>query len=165
MKLVAPKITSVEVVAAQPTDAENVMIAHLNEASDRSLPNVAYVVKIRLDKKPPPTSMAWALYVDNELIPKYWEYEQGIYFTVLDPQFFVDHRGQSLRFSLDGVDFYNTGKKITKITEFSPDLEAGDKAAKRKTSKSKSPKKKAAGRRARKSVSQNLPPQVEVLKE
>jgi len=31
--------------------------------------------------------MAWALYVNDVLIPKYWEYDEGIYFTVLDPQF------------------------------------------------------------------------------
>ena len=56
--------------------------------------------------------MAWALYVNDVLIPKYWEYDEGIYFTVLDPQFFADHKGKRLRFSQNGVDFPDTGRKL-----------------------------------------------------
>lgn len=107
-----PKIAAVEVVAAQPTEADSVAIAHLSAQTSKSLPQVAYVVKIRLKTKPPVTSMAWGLYVDDVLIPKYWEYEDGIYFTVLDPQFFSDHKGKRLRFSQNGTDFHNTGMKL-----------------------------------------------------
>ena len=107
-----PKITAVEVVAAQPTEADSVAIAHLSTQTNRSLPQVAYVVKVKLKTKPPVTSMAWALYVDDVLIPKYWEYEDGIYFTVLDPQFFGDHKGKRLRFSQNGTDFHDTGMKL-----------------------------------------------------
>lgn len=111
-----PKITAVQVVAAQPTDAEKAAIARLSAESDTSLPEVAYVVKVKLETKPPVTSIAWALYVGDTLIPKYWEYPEGIYFTVLDSQFFDDHNGQSLRFSLDGIHFHNTRKKLTAPT-------------------------------------------------
>jgi len=107
-----PKITAVEVVAAQPTDADSAAIAHLSAEANKSLPQVAYVVKVRLKTKPPVTSMAWALYVNDVLIPKYWEYEDGIYFTVLDPQFFADHKGKRLRFSHNGTDFHDTGMKL-----------------------------------------------------
>ena len=107
-----PKITAVEVIAAQPTEAESAAIAHLSAEANKSLPQVAYVVKVRLKAKPPVTSMAWALYVNDVLIPKYWEYEEGIYFTVLDPQFFADHKGKRLRFSQNGTDFYDTGMKL-----------------------------------------------------
>ena len=107
-----PKITAVEIVAAQPTDADSAAIAHLSAETNRSLPQVVYVVKVRLKTKPPATSMAWALYVNDVLIPKYWEYEDGIYFTVLDPQFFADHKGKRLRFSLNGIDFHDTGMKL-----------------------------------------------------
>jgi len=107
-----PKITAVEVVAAQPTQADSAAIAHLSAEANKSLPQVAYVVKVKLKTKPPVTSMAWALYVNDVLIPKYWEYEDGIYFTVLDPQFFVDHKGKRLRFSQNGTDFYDTGMKL-----------------------------------------------------
>src|SRR5262245_57806871 len=107
-----PKITSVEVVAAQPTEADSAAIAHLSAQTNRSLPQVTYVVKVELKTKPPVTSMGWGLYVNDELIPKYWEYNEGIYFTVIDPQFFADHKGQRLRFSPNGVDFYDTGIKL-----------------------------------------------------
>ena len=107
-----PKITTVEIVAAQPTEADSAAIAHLSAETNKSLPQVVYVVKVRLKTKPPVTSMAWALYVNDVLIPKYWEYRDGIYFTVLDPQFFADHKGKRLRFSLNGIDFHDTGMKL-----------------------------------------------------
>ena len=111
-----PKITAVEVVAAQPTEADSAAIAQLSAETNRSLPQVAYVVKVRLKTKPPVTSMAWALYVNDVLIPKYWEYGEGIYFTVLDPQFFADHKGKRLRFSQNGIDFFDTGIRLAAPT-------------------------------------------------
>jgi hypothetical protein len=107
-----PKITAVEVIAAQPTEADSAAIARLSAELNRSLPQVVNVVKVRLKTKPPATSMGWALYVNDVLIPKYWEYNDGIYFTVLDPQFFADHKGKRLRFSQDGVHFYDGGVKL-----------------------------------------------------
>jgi hypothetical protein len=79
--------------------------------------------------------------VNDVLIPKYWEYNEGIYFTVLDPQFFADHKGERLRFSQNGVDFYDSGVKL-------PAPAAASK------SKSKGAKSKAA----------RLPLQADVLK-
>jgi hypothetical protein len=76
-------------------------------------PGAVYVVKVRLKEKPPVTSMAWALYVDDERVSKYWEYPDGIYFTVFDPQFFIRHQGKQLRFSQNGTDFFDTGVKLT----------------------------------------------------
>jgi hypothetical protein len=107
-----PKINAVEVEAAKPTEADSMAIAQLSADTNRSLPPVPFTVKVRLQTKPPVTSMAWALYVGDVLIPKYWEYEDGIYFTVLDPQFFSDHKGKPLRFSQNGIDFSDTGMKL-----------------------------------------------------
>jgi len=104
-----PKIAAVEVVAAQPTEADRAATAHLGAAE----PKAVYVVKVKLKAKPPVTSMAWALYVNDELVSKYWEYADGIYFTVSDPQFFTRHRGKQLRFSQNGTDFFDTGVKLT----------------------------------------------------
>ena len=112
-----PKITGVEVVAAQPTEADRVAIARLSAETNRSLPPVPYDVKVRIKTKPPITSMAWGLYVADVLIPKYWEYEDGIYFTVLDQEFFAEHKGKRLRFSQNGVDFYDTGMKLAASTK------------------------------------------------
>lgn len=111
-----PKITAVEVVAAQPTEADSAAIVQLSAETKKSLPQVAYVVKVRLKTKPPVTAMTWALYVNDVRIPKYWEYGDGIYFTVLDPQFFADHKGKRLRFSQNGVDFFDTGMKLAAPT-------------------------------------------------
>lgn len=105
-----PKIAAVEVIAAQPTEADRAAIAHMGV---KESPEAVYVVKVRLKTKPPIMSMAWALYVDDELVPKYWEYTDGIYFTVFDPQFFTRHKGKQLRFSQNGTDFFNTGVKLT----------------------------------------------------
>jgi len=130
-----PKITAVEVIAAQPTEADSAAIARLSAALNRALPQVVYLVKVRLKTKPPATSMAWALYVNDVLIPKYWEYNEGIYFTVLDPQFFVDHKGERLRFSLNGVDFYDTGMKLPAPTAPAVTSKSKGKAAKGKTAR------------------------------
>ena len=130
-----PKITGIEVVAARPTEADSAAIARLSEETNRSLPQVAYVVKVPLKTKPPVTSMAWALYVNDVLIPKYWEYEKGVYFTVLDPQFFADHKGKRLRFSQNGVDFHDTGIKLPAPTAPAAASKSKGKAAKSKTAR------------------------------
>lgn len=105
-----PKIAAVEVVAAQPTETDRAAIAHMGV---KEPPEAVHVVKVRLKVKPPVMSMAWALYVDDELVPQYWEYTDGIYFTVLDPQFFTRHKGKQLRFSQNGTDFFDTGVTLT----------------------------------------------------
>src|SRR5262244_2245798 len=128
-----PKITGVEVIAAQPTEADRAAIAHLSAQSNRSLPQVVHVVKVRLQTKPPATSMAWALYVNDVLIPKYWEYDEGIYFSVLDPQFFADHKGKRLRFSQNGDDFQDTGMKLPAPTAPATASKSKRKSAKGKT--------------------------------
>lgn len=107
-----PKVVALEVVATQPTDADRKAIAHLSAQASKSLPEVTYLVKVRLEKVPPATSAGWALYVNDFRIPKYWEYKHGIYFKVFDPQFFADHQGKQLRFSHNDSEFVDTGVKL-----------------------------------------------------
>ena len=38
---------------------------------------------------------------------------QGIWFKVFDPQFFVEHRGEPIRFSLNDTEFVKTRLKLT----------------------------------------------------
>ena len=110
----APQISSVEIVAAQPSELDRAEFSRLSAAAARrSNEGVSYVVKVKMKTKPPATSMAWRLYAGDELIPKYWEYSGGIYFTLMDPQFFTSHKGKTFRFSIDGVEFFDTGVKIT----------------------------------------------------
>jgi hypothetical protein len=150
-----PKASSIEVVAAQPTEADSAAIAQLSAETSRSLPEVAYVVKVRLKTKPPVTSMAWALYANDVLIPKYWEYEGGIYITVLDPQFFADHKGKRLRFSQNGIDFFDTGVRL-------PAPPASDAASRPRGKAARSSKGKGA--RSAKGQAGRLPLQADVLK-
>ena len=104
-----PHAVAVEVVATQPTDADDALIARLSHAADRDIAPVAYLVKVRLQSMPPATSSGWALYISDFRVPKYWQYEAGIYFKVYEPTFFTDHAGEPLRFSPDGTDFIETG--------------------------------------------------------
>jgi len=112
-----PRAVAVETAASQPTDADNAAITRLSQTAGRDLPPVAYLVKIQLETVPEATSSGWALYVGNFRIPKYWEYKDGIYFKVYDPQFFSDHAGEALRFSPDGTEFIETGLVLA-----SPDI-------------------------------------------
>ena len=112
--LTPPKITAVDVIASQPTEADRGAIAHLSVRDDKTLEDVAYLVKIQFDEILPVTSQGWALYVGDYRIPKYWAYKEGIYFKVFDPHFFTEHDGETLRFSLDGTDFVETKKKLVR---------------------------------------------------
>ena len=103
-----PRITAVEVVPAQPTEADRAAIAHMGVKE----PKAVYVVKVGLQAKPPVTSMAWALYVGDERVSKYWEFTDGIYFIVLDPQFFARQQGKKLRFSQNGTDFFDSSAEL-----------------------------------------------------
>jgi|SRR5215813_3772699 len=104
-----PKPVAVDIIAAQPAGADSAAIAHLSATARKPLPEVAYVVKVRLESVPEATSQGWALYVGDFRIPKYWGSKDGIYFKVFDPQFLDDHQGQPLRFSQNGTDFTDTG--------------------------------------------------------
>ena len=116
----APQAVAVEVVAARATAADTAMVAQLESSEKKSLPGVAYIVKVRLKALPEAIGQGWALYVGKLRIPKYWTYRHGIYFKVFDQQFFRDHHGKSLRFSQNGTDFVETGLKLV-----SPDSSAG----------------------------------------
>lgn len=107
-----PKIAAIEVVATRPTEGDSKTIELLNVQGSKSLPQVTYIVKIRLASVPPASGRGWALYVNDFRIPNYWAYEEGIYFKVFDPQFFSDHKGQLLRFTQDESKFVDSGKKL-----------------------------------------------------
>jgi len=108
----APQAVAVEVVAARATTADTAMVAQLESSEKKSLPGVAYIVKVRLKALPEAIGQGWALYVGTLRIPKYWTYPHGIYFKVFDPQFFADHQGGRLRFSQNGTQFVDTRLKL-----------------------------------------------------
>ena len=108
-----PHAVALEVVAARPTGADEAAIAHLRRTTDRDIAAVAHLVLVRLEAIPPATSSGYALYVGNFRVPKYWEYRDGIYFKVYDPQFLTEHAGEPLRFSANGTEFIETGLALT----------------------------------------------------
>jgi hypothetical protein len=149
-----PKAVAVEIVAAEPTEADHAAIAHLSARDRKSLPGVTYLVKIRLEMRPEVTSHGWALYVNDLRIPKYWEYDDGIYFKVFDPQFFQDHKGQPLRFSPNGTDFIDTGLKLAAprvttqgVAVSSVDLPAQDDALRSAPRRTKARRRSSAAKR------------------
>ena len=77
MASTVPKVVSVEVVAARPTDTDRTMIAQLAADAKRSMPETAFIVKIALQEIPAPTGRGWALYVGDTRIPKDWETPAG----------------------------------------------------------------------------------------
>ena len=110
----APKAVAVEVVAARPSEADRSAIRHMSAQLNRPIRDEVYLVKVRLEALPPATGLAWALYLDDYRVPKYFAYKDGVYFKVHDPQFLAEHEGQSLRFSLNGTQFVDTGLRLEK---------------------------------------------------
>ena len=110
----APKAVAVEVVAARPSETDSATIKHMSAQLNRPIRDEVYLVKVRLETMPPATGRAWALYLNDYRVPKYFAYEKGVYFKVFDPQFLAEHDGQSVRFSLDGTEFLDTGLKLEK---------------------------------------------------
>ncbi|HXO70166.1 MAG TPA: hypothetical protein VN838_14480 [Bradyrhizobium sp.] len=153
-----PQIAAIDVVSAHPAQADSMALTHLSAHAEASRPPVAYVVKVKLKSRLPATSLGWALYVSDVRIPKYWEYEDGIYFTVIDPNFFAEHKGERLRFSHDGVEFHDTGIKLpgapssaTAVADVSTALTAKVRTAAKpkRTAKAKAKKAKSKSKRKR----------------
>jgi hypothetical protein len=108
-----PHAIAVQVVATRPTPSDDAAIAHANEAVGREVGSAVHVVMLRLETVPQATGSGYALYVGEFRVPKYWEYPQGIYFKVYDPQFLADHAGEPLRFTANGTDFIDTGLHLS----------------------------------------------------
>jgi hypothetical protein len=110
--LTPPKAVGIDVVVAQATESDRAVLAHIRARDNKTLPEVVYLVKVRFETVLSPSSHGWALYLDSYRVPKYWAHKEGIYFKVHDPQFFADHKGHELRFSLDDTRFIDTGLKL-----------------------------------------------------
>ena len=105
-----PKIAAVEVVPAQPTEADRAAIAHMGLKQ----PKAVYLVKVRLKAKLPVTSMASALYGGDERVSKYWEYKDRIYFVVFDPS--SSSRTRANAYASRRTDFFDTDAELAPAT-------------------------------------------------
>src|SRR5437870_13088682 len=97
----APQATGIEVVATQPTKADCATLAMFESTERKTLAGAAYIVKARLKTWPEPTSRGFALCVRELRMPKYCTYRWSIRSKVLGPQFFVEHKGEQIRCSLN----------------------------------------------------------------
>ena len=107
-----PVVASVEVIPTRAKPADVKSIKYIQSQENISLEEVAYVVKITLEKMPPISSQGFELYLDNYRVRKYWAFRSGIYFKVYNPRFFAKHGGKQLRFSLVEQQFYDTGFRL-----------------------------------------------------
>lgn len=110
-----PTVSTVEVVATQPTAADVRNIENLRLTAESQIDNVAYIVKLDLDNIPEISSLGFNIYVGEFRIRKYSGCRGGIYFKVYDPQFFSEYGGQNIRFSIDGITFQDSGQRLPEV--------------------------------------------------
>ena len=106
-----PQVRSVDVLAAQAQPADQRRIAASGAASDAG-ESAVHLIKIYLAEALPVTAEAFALYVGDEWVRKYFEFPGGIYFNSPDPGFLSRHQGDPIRFTLDHDTFTETGIKL-----------------------------------------------------
>jgi hypothetical protein len=108
-----PQVANVEVVATQSQPSDSEKVAHLKVANNNAdLKDVTYIVKVNLIAPMPITSMGFTLYVGDYRVNKYAAFPGGIYFKVYDPNFFVEHGGAPIRFSVGGMAAQETGARL-----------------------------------------------------
>jgi hypothetical protein len=111
-----PQIAHVEVVATQSNPADTEKITFL-KTTNAALQDVTYIVKVDLSAPLPITSAGFALYVGNYQVKKYSAFPGGIYFKVYDPNFFVEHAGEPLKFSVAGMAAQETAYRLPGLPE------------------------------------------------
>jgi hypothetical protein len=108
-----PQVANVEVVATQSQPSDSEKVAHLKTANNNvDLKDVTYIVKVNLSAPMPFTSMGFTLYVGDYRVNKYAAFPGGIYFKVYDPNFFVEHGGEPIKFSVAGMAAQETGARL-----------------------------------------------------
>ena len=112
-----PTVSTVEVVATQPTAVDLRNLNNLRSTAESQIDNVAYIVKLDLDNLPATSSLGFNIYVGEFRIRKYSGCRGGIYFKVYNSQFFSEYGGQSIRFSIDGITFQDSGQRLPEVNE------------------------------------------------
>ncbi|MGH8547421.1 MAG: hypothetical protein ACRERU_02225 [Methylococcales bacterium] len=74
---------------------------------------MVYIVKLYIDDWSPfYTSRGYRLFIGENEIKKYAGFRHGLFFKVYDPDFLAENVGKMIRFSVDGVDFSDTGVRL-----------------------------------------------------
>lgn len=103
-------VTAVQLLLAQPEAADLRRINHYATERGERIEEVTYVVKVYTDTLPMTNSLGIELYVGEQLIPKYAQFSQGVYFTINDPQLLSRLQGQSIRFRRPGSEDFVTAE-------------------------------------------------------
>lgn len=114
-----PTVSAIEVVATQPTEADFRTIKYMQSTGNFQVGNATYIVKLNLDNIPEISSLGFLVYVGEFRVRKYSECKDGIYFKIYEPQFFSEHAGQNIRFSIDGTIFQDSGQHLPTVDDMS----------------------------------------------
>ena len=106
-------LTSVQLILARPEMADLRKIRHYAAERSVEVEEVSYIVKLYLETPPVYNSLGMELYVGDQQIRRYSQFENGIYFKVNDPQQLSTLQGEEIRFRRPGMDeFVNTGIRL-----------------------------------------------------
>lgn len=107
-----PEVESVEVIAAQPKRADMKCLDVLRATTDSVVEDQVFIIKVLFKESPPITSMGLELYVGDQIIPKYWSLEKGIFFKVIEPEFLEKNAGSDISFATPDGERVATGIKL-----------------------------------------------------
>src|SRR3954447_21349744 len=110
-------LQSIEVHEVRPQAADLRKIRRHSAERAALLPEITYLVKLNLAVMPPPDALGYELYIGDQLIRKYSQFKNGVYFKVADPAQLEVYRGQQVRFRRPGADeFIETNVTFPAVT-------------------------------------------------
>lgn len=106
-------LTGIQLLPARPEVADLRKIQHYAAATGAEMEEVSYLVKLYTGNSLPQDSLGVELYVGDRLIHQYFQFKNGIYFKVNNPQQLEALRGQEVRFRRRGdQEFIHTGIRV-----------------------------------------------------
>jgi hypothetical protein len=97
-------VNSIEVHEVRAEAADLRKLRRHGAEMSAPLPEIAYVVKLYLEKLPPADALGYELYVGAQKIRKYSQFKDGIYFKVTNPAELQVYQNQKVRFRRPGSD-------------------------------------------------------------
>ncbi len=111
-------LTSIQLLPTRPEVADLRKIQHYAAASGSEMEEVSYLVKLYTGDSLPQNSLGVELYVGDRLIRQYFQFKNGIYFKVNDPQQLAALQGQEIRFRRRGEEeFIPTGIRVPEAAD------------------------------------------------
>lgn len=108
-----PDIEAVHVIATRPLAQDLPRMISTSPLEDTARTPV-YVVRIRLggNLSTGHSGGGFDLYVGDARISKFYGWPGGIYFKIYDREFFERHKDHTIRLSIDGQNFKDTGQVL-----------------------------------------------------